>query len=456
MRDPIPERIAQLEREVALRDRQLEAVAQLAGQLSSVTMLAETIQEALVTSLRLVDADAGSIILLDPEKEKLVFRYVIGDAAESLTGMEIDVDQGIAGAVFHAGKTRISEDMAKEQDHDRELGERIHYTTQNMVTVPLKRYGSECIGVMQVLNTTDGHFDDNDVATLDILGAQVASAIDSARLQEEARLAQVVKFIGDISHDVKNMITPVQTSAETLVFIGEDVFTQFDEILAAAECPESCKQQISDTIGELRDLMPEMVDLMLDGSAAVQQRMAEISAAVKGIVSEPHFEMADIVEASQRAVGLLAHSADKAGISVTVEPVGQIPEFPMDKKQIYNAVYNLVFNAMDACDEGASITVRILAQPDGEFPDGGYCQVDCVDTGSGMPEHVREKLFTPHAVSTKPMGTGLGTQIIKNVVDAHDGAIWVESEDGVGTTISFKIALDREISASSQGQSPTA
>lgn len=436
--------VSELRHEVALRDRQLEAVRRLAGHLSSITKLDETIQEALHMSLEVVDAHAGSIILHDPDKNKLVFKHVVGEKAAELVGLELDLDQGIAGSVFEAGETRVTEDMAKAKDHLKELGERIHYRTQNMVTVPLKSHEGRCIGVMQVLNKSDGHFDGHDVATLDILGAQVASAIEAAQLQEEARLAQVVKFIGDISHDVKNMITPVQTSAETLQFIGDDCFAQFDEALAAAAVGEETNDAIKTTIQDFRDLLPEMVELMLDGAETVQQRMAEISAAVKGIVSEPHFEKADIADVANRAVSLLEHQASKGGITLSVEAVGEAPQFAVDKKQMYNAIYNLVFNAMGACEEGASITVRISAQPEGEFPDGGYCQVDCIDTGSGMPEHVRQKLFTDDAISTKPMGTGLGTRIIKNVVDAHEGVISVESEEGVGTTISFKIPLDRE------------
>jgi len=433
-----------LQHEVDLLERQLEAARRISAELSSITKLDETIQEALNISLDVVDAHAGSIILFDPKASKLVFRYVVGEKADELTGLQLEIDRGIAGAVFQSGRLRVSEDMTSEKDHFREVGERIHYRTRNMVTVPLKSYQGRCIGVMQVLNKSDGHFNEHDVATLDILGAQVAAAIEAARLQEEARLAQVVNFIGDISHDVKNMITPVQTSAETIRFISDDVFAQFDRTLEDPDWSPTAADRVRATVQELRDLLPEMVDLILDGADTVQQRMAEISAAVKGLVSQPHFEKADVLDVARRAVALLEHQASKAEITVGVEAVGEIPQFALDKKQMYNAAYNLVFNAIDACGPGASITLRVSAEPQGQFPDGGYCRIDCVDTGSGMPEHVRAKLFTDDAVSTKPMGTGLGTRIIKNVIDAHDGTISVESEMGVGTTIICKVPLARE------------
>ena len=437
-------RITQLEADIQLRDRQLAAVRRLAADLSSITKLEDTIEEALEISLDVVSAPAGSIVLYDPKKRKLVYRHVIGDAADKLTGMELEPTEGIAGSVFQSRTSRVTEVMSEAPDHLREVGERVGFVTLNMATLPLTGHRGRCMGVMQVLNKPDGHFGEHDLATLEVLSHQVAAAIEAARLQEEARLAQVVNFIGDISHDVKNMITPVQTSAETLLFVGEDAFASFDAALGRAECADDTKDVLRATVEELRVLLPEMVEFMLDGTATVQQRMAEISAAVKGLIAKPHFAKADLVEVARRAVGLLEHQAEKAAITVAVEVVGDVPEFAIDKKQIYSAVYNLVFNALGACDPGATIAIRVSAQTAATDPDGAYCQVACVDTGSGMPEHVRAKLFTDDAVSTKPMGTGLGTRIIKNVVDAHQGRIWVESQAGDGTTITFRIPLSLE------------
>ncbi len=439
-------RLEELEGQIALRDRQLAAVQRLAGHLSSLTDLDTTIQEALQISLEVVDAPAGSFVLYDPKKQKLVYKPVIGPAAADITGMELSPGEGLAGMVFRSGVTHVKESMDAAPELLTEVGERVHYQTESMVTVPLSYQGS-CIGVIQVLNKPGGHFSEQDVATLEALGAQVAAAIQAARLQQEARLAEVVKYIGDISHHVKNLMTPVQTSAETLRFIGEDVFVQFEATVQNTPCGEEARQALIGTVQELRDLLPEMTDLMLDGAAAVQQRMAEISAAVKGVVAKPYFEHADIVDVAQRAIAFLEHHAQKAGVAVVVEAVGEVPHFPLDKKQVHTAVYNLVFNALGACDRDASIQVRVFAEPEGAFPEGGYCQVACADTGSGMPEHVRARLFTDDAVSTKAMGTGLGTLIVKNVVNAHGGKVWVESEEGVGTTITFRLPLAREQAA---------
>jgi len=392
----------QLQRQVTQLRRQLDAVRRIAMGLSSITKFEEVVQEALNLSLQVVDAGAGSIVLYDPEKNKLVFKYVVGEKADQLTGLAIDPDQGIAGKVFQSGESDISEDVTTRKEHLREVGERVGYVTQNMVTVALKGVESKPIGVMQVLNKADGQFDEYDVALLEIVGAQVAAALETARLHEEAR-------------------------------------AQLDEV-AAEIGDEQIRERLTAAIDDLRSIYPEMIAIILEGCQAVQQRMAEISAAVKGIVAEPQFEVTDVVSVAQRVVSLLSAQAEKQGTTVVVESPPDMPRVVCDRKQVYNLIYNLLFNALDEAVGASHIAIRIKLGPsDAPFPEGSYFAIECEDNGSGMPEHVKAKLFTDEAVSTKPMGTGLGTRIVKNVVDAHGGTIEVWSEEGQGTRITCKI-----------------
>ncbi len=434
-----PSTEAQLREEVEELSRQLAAVQRIAAGLSSVTKVDDIVREALALCLEIAEADAGSLVLYDPKKEKLVYRYVIGEAAATITGLEIAPTQGIAGQVFTSGESLISEDVSKEKSHMREVGERAGYVTHNMVTVPLKSVDGAPIGVIQVLNKREGAFTENDVRLIAIMASEVAAAVESARLAEEARLATVVRFLGDLSHDVKNMIAPVKTGSETLQMFAEEAWEGLDQV--AAEAGPDIAEKINDATSTLRELMPEMIEMFLEGSDAVQQRMAEISNAIKGMVSEPTFEEADVPEIAGRVLNLLRTQADKAGVTLSVETVGEIPAACVDKKQIYNLIYNLIFNAIDACSEGCSVTFRTMAGPAGAWPEGNYLVLECEDTGPGIPPEVKAKLFTENAVSTKPMGTGLGTKIVANVVRAHGGTIELDSEVGRGTTVRCKIPI---------------
>ncbi len=430
-----------LREEVEQLSRQLAAVQRIAASLSSVTKVEDIVHEALGLCLEIAEADAGSLVLLDPKKEKLVYRYVIGEAAATITGLEIAPDQGIAGQVFTSGTSLISEDVSKEKSHLRKVDEDSGYVTHNMVTVPLKSVDGAPLGVMQVLNKHEGAFTDSDVRLIEIMSSEVAAAIESARLAEEARLATVVRFLGDLSHDVKNMIAPVKTGTETLQMFAEEAFTDLDEI--TAEAGPEIAEKINDAMGTLRELMPELFEMFLEGSDAVQQRMAEIAGAIKGMVSEPTFEEADVPEIVGRVLNLLRPQADKSIVTLSVETVGDIPTACVDKKQIYNLIYNLIFNAIDACTEGCGVTFRTLTGAAAPWPEGNYLILECEDTGPGIPPEVKAKLFTENAVSTKPMGTGLGTKIVANVVRAHGGIIELDSEVGCGTTVRCKIPINQ-------------
>ncbi len=430
----------ELQQQVRNIKSQIEAVRAISAALCQVTHTEELVQRALDVSLECVGAEAGSVILYDHDREKLVFRYVVGKAADTLTGMELEPDKGLAGSVFQSGRIDVSDDVTSSERHDQSVDQETNYTTKNMVTVPLLNVQENAIGVMQVLNKSEGVFEESDVAILDILGHQIAAALETARLHEEARLGEVVRFIGNLSHDVKNMMTPIQTGADTLEFIANDVFSSMDTM--TAEWPEKPRTMVGDGLADLRVLLPEMTEMMRTGCQAVQVQMAEVSAAVKGIVSEPHFENTDINTVIDQVVPMLKVMGDKADVAICRDVPEGIPAAVMDAKQMYNAIYNLINNALQACPPGATITTHARAISTGEFPDGGYLEVAVEDTGAGMPEDVRRRLFTDDAISTKAMGTGLGTKIVGNVVEAHGGTVWVESELGAGTTITFRIPID--------------
>jgi signal transduction histidine kinase len=166
----------------------------------------------------------------------------------------------------------------------------------------------------------------------------------------------------------------------------------------------------------------------------------EIADCVKGIVAEPMFEYVDANDLIEKVMKPLKIVGNKRRVIVKHEP-GRIPKTMIDQKQLYNAVYNLVNNAIPETPSGGSVTVRTYGREDGEFPDGRFIMIEVADTGKGIPAHVRERLFTEDAVSTKPGGTGLGTKIVKNVVDAHRGRIAVESEEGKGTRFFMRIPV---------------
>ena len=205
----------------------------------------DLLEEVLLTALKAVNAQAGSILLADPEKKQLVFRYGVKESSKDLIGTAIPWDQGIAGAVFQSGEAELIPDAKADPRHFTEVDEITGFNTRDMVVLPLKRWEGKPIGVMEVLNKSRGQLDEEDAALLVVVSAFAAMAIEQARLYEEEKLAVVVRLLGDVTHDIKNLLLPVTAGGELL---ERELQTLFDSLRRsagprlrkAARCASSC------------------------------------------------------------------------------------------------------------------------------------------------------------------------------------------------------------------------
>ena len=116
-------------------------------------------------------------------------------------------------------------------------------------------------------------------------------------------------------------------------------------------------------------------------------------------------------------------------LALHVRGMKKLPLIHVDEKRLFTALYNLVGNAIPVVPQGGTITISGAVNIKKDT-----LELTIKDTGKGMSPEVRERLFTDNAISTRAGGTGLGSKIIKDAIDQHQGSITVESEEGVGTS----------------------
>jgi signal transduction histidine kinase len=125
-------------------------------------------------------------------------------------------------------------------------------------------------------------------------------------------------------------------------------------------------------------------------------------------------------------------------VVLTTSGLKALPSIAADERKLFNAFYNLIDNAIAEMPTGGSLTVRGEADSAQRL-----VRLQFVDTGKGMPPDVLESLFSARTISRKPGGTGLGTKIIKDVIDMHRGQIRVQSKQDVGTTFLIELPMSQ-------------
>lgn len=405
------------------RDRELEAIRRISETLFQCAEVDELIETALRIALDEAGAEAGSVLLADPETKQLVFHYSIGEKPVP-RGTTVPWDQGIAGTVFQSGKPAILGNVKKGGRHYAGVDQTTGFVTRDMITLPLKRWKGEPIGVFNVLNKRNGTLGEPDLALLTILSAFTALAIQQARSFEEAKKAEVVDLLGNIGHDLKNLLQPVVSGTWLLQ-------TELDEHFGRLSDPDSSQGKTT------QNLCNEVIQMVKTTTERIHERVKEIADCVKGLSAPPQFAPCTVADVVKSVLQTLHMVASEKEITLRTENLETLPSIMADERRLYNAFYNLINNAIPEVPRGGSITVSGYA----DATPGVIC-VSVADTGRGMPPEVRDRLFTARAVSTKQSGTGLGTKIVKDVVEAHKGTITVESEVGKGTTFRLRLPLD--------------
>ena len=402
---------------------EIEAVERISQALFQSLDLDELVETTLHIALEEVDAEAGSILLADPEKEELIFQYSIGEKPVP-RGTAIPWNKGISGSVFQSGEPRITSQVNHDATHLHQIDQATGFVTRDMITVPLRRWRSEPIGVLNVLNKRAGPLTNHDLGLLTIISAFAALAIQQAKQFEDAKKAEVLILLGDISHDLKNLLTPVCTGMELL---RDEVNELFGKMSAAELREKNVNKELCDEASEMAQ----------NGIRRLHDRVKEMADCVKGLSAPPEFALCKVGPVILEVFHSLQGVAREKQIALRTDGLDSLPEFYADERRLYNAFYNLINNAIPETPPGGSITVRGHLDQD-----AGSIALAVVDTGRGIPPEIRDRLFSARAVSTKRGGTGLGTKIVKDVVDAHKGKVWVESEPGMGTTIHLRFPLD--------------
>ncbi len=219
------------------------------------------------------------------------------------------------------------------------------------------------------------------------------------QLQDSERLAAIGATAGMVGHDIRN---PLQA-------ITGDVYLAKTDLATIPECEE--KKSALESLQEIEKNIEYINKIVAD--------LQDFARPLK-----PHMEDADL---KLIITELLAKNGLPENIKVTVKVDAEAQNVVADAAYINRIMYNLVTNGVQAMPKGGKLTIRTYK--DKKTKDA---VITVADTGVGVPEAVKGKLFTP-MFTTKSKGQGFGLAVIKRMTEALGGSVSFESEEGKGT-----------------------
>ncbi len=168
------------------RIEQLRTLIELTKLITSTLETKEVRRRAIEAATTLLNAEAGSLILIDPDTGDLFFEIATGEKSDVVKKIRLKKGEGIAGWVIENGKAIVLDDVRSDPRFYRGVDEKSNFITKSMIAVPVKTR-ERMLGVLEVINKKDGRFDNEDLEVLEARSNQIAIAIENANLYEEMR-----------------------------------------------------------------------------------------------------------------------------------------------------------------------------------------------------------------------------------------------------------------------------
>jgi PAS domain S-box-containing protein len=229
----------------------------------------------------------------------------------------------------------------------------------------------------------------------------------SKQLKNSERLAAIGATAGMVGHDIRN---PLQA-------ITSDVYLLKEELKGMPEDEEkSSAEESLEGIEKNVDYINKIVADLQDFARPLNPRVEEVN--LKVIIED-----------------LLAKNMLPENVKVTVNVEAAAEKIMVDFTFISRIMYNLVNNAGQAMPKGGKLTIHAYKEVNDVL-------ITVKDTGVGIPEKVKDKLFAP-MFTTKSKGQGFGLAVIKRLTEALGGKVTFESQEGKGTTFTVRLPPPR-------------
>ncbi len=378
-------------------------------------------------ALRTTGCTVGAINMLTPEGdavETIAFQGYTETYLQTYPQNIIPLDDaGITGRVLLNGKAEFVTEIATDSDYVQVSNNK----SVAQITVPILRVNRP-IGVLSVETHIPDLLQQSDFDFIQRLAEHAAVAIENARLVDEIEMANRSKteFISIVTHELKTPMTSIKG---------------YTDLLKGGNAGDISDLQ-AQFLGTIRNNVDRMARLVSDLADTARIETGDLridysSVNVKNVYNEVVRGLDSQIEEKQQ--------------TLEIDIVDELPTIYADPTRMVQVATNLISNAHKYTPEGGIIKITARAEVEVDPKTGDKRRVihhSVADTGIGMSEQELDQLFTKFFRTSRAkdmaQGTGLGLNITKSLIQAHGGAIWVESEVGKGTTFHYTIPVYSE------------
>ena len=384
--------------EIKMKIDQLQMIIKAAELVNSTIKIDEVLKNIVEVATELTNADRGTLYLIDKEKNELWSLIAMGSEIKEI---RLKIGEGMAGYVAKTGEILNIKDVSKDPRYRSDFDKTSGYETKNALTFPIKNKKGEIIGVLQLLNSKKGEFSKYDEELLNAMSIHSAIALQNAELVEKLLQAERVQSLGKMANfliqDIKKPILVSKRYAEHL----KNKNLSPDNV------------QIVDMLLEQLNHVADLVQTTSSYSEG-KTILRTITVSLNKTLTDYSTRIETYVESRNCKI---VNEFDK---DVNVK---------LDVKEFYQCYMHLIKNACDAMPDGGTITISTKREDKEK-----KVKILFSDTGLGIAESLKEKIFEPFFTQGKKEGTGLGLSITKQIVEAHGGKIEVQSSLGEGAT----------------------
>ncbi len=398
--------VEELRKQGVMNIEQLQMILKAAQLVSSKIKLDDVLQNIVSVATNITKADRGTLYLIDKDKGEIWSKVVMGN---ELKEIRLKIGDGIAGWVAQTGEIVNIKDVQNDSRFKASFDKSSGYQTKTMICFPIRNAEGEIIGVHQLLNSGNGEFTQLDETFLNAISIHAAIALENAELVEKLlqfeRISSLGKMANFLIQDIKNPILISKRYAEHLK--TKHLQADSDKIV----------DMILEQLNQVADLV-----LTTSNYSEKNKVLRQINTNLISVLNDYNSRLEQTVKKKN------CNIVTKFDIDVLVR---------VDLKEFYQAYQHIIKNAADSMPDGGTITVKTIKE-------AGFVKILITDTGVGIPDNVKEKIFDPFMSYGKKEGTGLGLAIAKKIVNEHSGTISFESVVGQGSTFIVKLPIAQD------------